>query len=68
VLLQQEQLHEVDGVPVQDSFGATLCYAEMLVRLRRTSGMAFSRARDMGRPDPASLERFERAAAEALTA
>lgn len=37
-VLVRSGVHEIDGVPVLDSYAALLAHAEMLVRLRRASG------------------------------
>lgn len=42
-MLVRNGLREVDGVPVLDSYGALLQFADMRVRLRRTTGLQTSR-------------------------
>lgn len=66
-LLRRGGVTEVDGVPVQDSYGATLCFAEMLDHLRRTSGIPISRTKSLGRADEAGVAHLRAAAARALT-
>ena len=42
-VLIRNGVHEIDGVPVLDSYGALLAHAEMLVRIRRCSGTTVKR-------------------------
>jgi len=42
-MLVRNRIHEVDGVPVLDSYACLLQHADMLVRLRRRTGMAVGR-------------------------
>jgi Asp/Glu/hydantoin racemase len=52
--LMRQGLRAIGGVPVLDAYGALLAYAEMLVRLQRTTGLAVSRAGGYARPDDAT--------------
>jgi allantoin racemase len=52
--LMRQGLRAIGGVPVLDAYGALLAYAEMLVRLRRTTGLSVSRAGAYARPDDAT--------------
>lgn len=54
VALVRNGLQVVDGVPVLDSYGALLGMAELLVRMRQTSGLSTGRNGRYARP-PASL-------------
>ena len=54
IALVREQLQVVDGVPVLDSYGALLGMAELLVRMRQTSGLSTGRNGRYARP-PAAL-------------
>jgi allantoin racemase len=58
-VLVRNQVREVDGVPVLDSYGALLGFAEMLVQLRRRSGLGVGRAGRYARP-PTSVVRHLR--------
>ncbi|GII24741.1 aspartate/glutamate racemase family protein [Planosporangium mesophilum] len=51
--LMRQGLRELGGVPVLDAYGALLAYAETLVRLRRTTGLATSRVGAYAKPDTA---------------
>jgi len=42
-MLVRNRLSEIDGVPVLDSYGALLQFADMRVRLRRSTGLMTSR-------------------------
>jgi Asp/Glu/hydantoin racemase len=55
-MLVRNRVREVDGVPVLDSYGALLQMAEMMVRLRRTTGLGPSRRSAYAKP-PAELMR-----------
>jgi Asp/Glu/hydantoin racemase len=43
LLLHSNGIHRIDDVPIMDGFATTLKTAEMLVSLRRTSGMSVTR-------------------------
>jgi allantoin racemase len=58
-VLVRNGCQEVDGTPVLDSYGALLGFAEMLVQLRRRSGLRTSRGGAYARP-PESLVRHLR--------
>jgi uncharacterized membrane protein affecting hemolysin expression len=49
----RQGLRAIGGVPVLDAYGALLAHAEMLVRLRRTTGLATSRVGAYAKPDAA---------------
>lgn len=66
-LIASAGLTEVDGVPIQDSFAAVLCYVEMLVKLNRLSGNGISRRHGMGRPGEEAIEGARKVAAELLS-
>ena len=51
-LLWANGVREIEGAAVVDVFGTSWAYADMLVRLRRTSGMQVSRRWHYQRPDP----------------
>jgi hypothetical protein len=53
LLLVRDGLQEVDGVPLLDSFGVVVAMAEMLVNLRKRTGLKVSRSGAYARP-PAS--------------
>ncbi|HEV7964797.1 MAG TPA: aspartate/glutamate racemase family protein [Actinoplanes sp.] len=51
--LMRQGLRAIGGVPVLDAYGALLAHAEMLVRLRRTTGLATSRVGAYAKSDAA---------------
>jgi len=53
-LLVRNNIREINGIPIMDSYGSVLAYAEMLVNLRRKSGLAVARRGVYARP-PAPL-------------
>jgi allantoin racemase len=53
-VLVSNKITQVDGVPVLDSYGSLIAFAEMLVQLRRKAGLAIARSGAYARP-PASL-------------
>jgi allantoin racemase len=53
-VLVRNDVREIDGVPVLDSYGSLLRFADMLVKLRGASGLATSRRGRYARP-PAAL-------------
>jgi Asp/Glu/hydantoin racemase len=65
-VLVRNGLQAVDGVPVLDSYGALLGMAEMLVRLRHTSGLATGRNGAYARPPAALLQHLRGVTGEAL--
>jgi len=54
ILMVRNELEEVDGVPVLDSYGALLSMAEMLVHLKERAGLRVSRSGAYATP-PASM-------------
>ena len=58
-MLVRNGLREIDGVPVLDSYGALLQFADMRVRLRRSTGLATSRRSTYAKP-PAEMMRHLR--------
>ena len=58
-LLVRNGIREIDGTPIFDSYGSVLAFAEMLVQLRRKSGLAVARRGIYARP-PAELLRHVR--------
>lgn len=53
--LMRKGVRELGGVPVLDAYGALLAHAEMLVRLRRSTGLSTSRTGRYARP-PAEVQ------------
>jgi hypothetical protein len=41
--LVRNKVRDIDGTPVLDSYGSLLAFAEMLVKLRRRSGLSVAR-------------------------
>lgn len=64
--LVKQGVREVDGVPVVDAFAVMLAHAEMLVRVRRATGLQISRTAHP-RPDAASLGQMRAATAAVLS-
>ena len=58
-VLVRNGLESVDGTPVLDSYGSLLAFAEMLVQLRRRSGLSIGRSGAYAQP-PESLVRHLR--------
>ena len=54
-IMVRHGLREVSGCPVLDSYGGLLNYAELLVGLRRRSGLSVGRRGAYARPDDAVL-------------
>lgn len=57
----------IDDVPVLDSYGLGLVYAEALVRLQQTVGLTISHAGHYGRPTDAHAAHFAAVTSAALT-
>jgi hypothetical protein len=55
IALVRNGLQVVDGVPVLDSYGALLGMAELLVRMRQTSGLTTGRNGRYARPQAALI-------------
>lgn len=66
-LLVRNGIDNVDGVPVFDSFGSVMATAEMLVRLRRTTGLRNARQGAYRRPDARFVAHARDIAIRALT-
>lgn len=64
--LVHNEVQEVDGLPVLDAYTILLSYAEMLVNLRRTTGMQASRAAYGPRPSDALTAHFRDGARSVL--
>jgi allantoin racemase len=64
--LVRQGVQHVDGIPVVDAFAVMLAHAEMLVRLRRNTGLGVSHAQNYGKPDALSLIHMRTAAAATL--
>jgi allantoin racemase len=65
-IMTRHQLREVLGSPVLDSYGGLLNFAEMLVGLRRRSGLATGRRAAYARPADQVLEHLRAVTASAL--
>ena len=66
--LVRRGIRALAGVPVLDAYGTLLSYAEMLVRLRRSTGTQVSHAGAYGRPTAEAIDHFAGATGEALLA
>ena len=58
-MLVRNHVHQIDDVPVLDSYGALLMHAEMMVRLRSRTGLATGRRTAYAKP-PADVMRHLR--------
>jgi uncharacterized membrane protein affecting hemolysin expression len=56
----------VEGTPVLDSYGALLAFAEMLVQLRRRSGLATGRRGVYARPSEQLVRHLRKITADVL--
>ena len=59
-------IREVDGTPALDSYGSVLAFAEMLVQLRRRSGLSVARGGAYARPPRRLLESLRRITSDVL--
>jgi len=59
-VLVRNKLDAVDGTPVLDSYGALLAFAEMLVQLRRRSGLSVGRRGAYAKPPESLLRHLRR--------
>lgn len=59
-VLVRNKLHAVGGTPVLDSYGSLLAFAEMLVTLRRRSGLSIGRRGAYARPPESVLRHLRR--------
>jgi allantoin racemase len=66
--LVRRGIRTLAGVPVLDAYGTLLSYAEMLVRLRRSTGTEVSHAGAYGRPPVAVVDHLAGVTGEALLA
>ncbi len=64
--LHRAGVREVCGIPVFDGFAAVFAYAEMMVRLRRSSGLVPSRAGDYAKAPGAAIEHVRRVTVTAM--
>jgi allantoin racemase len=65
-VLVHNEISNVDGAPVLDSYGAVIAMAEMLARLQRATGLRNSRKGMYSRPDRALVEHARSVAVEAF--
>lgn len=65
-LMVRNELTEVDGVPVMDSYGAVLAMAEMLVQMQQRTGLRVSRSGAYAKPSAAVVEHIRAVTARAL--
>jgi Asp/Glu/hydantoin racemase len=64
--LVRNQVHQVAGVPVLDSYGTLVAFAEMLVQLRRRAGLSVGRRGDYLRPSPDLVAHLRRVTIDSL--
>jgi len=67
IALVRNGLQVVDGVPVLDSYGALLGMAELLVRMRQTSGLTTGRNGRYARPQSALVQHLSGVTGGVLT-
>lgn len=65
--LMRRGVRALAGVPVMDAYGTLLSYAEMLVRLQRTTGMKVSHSGYYAGPGDAGFDHFTSVTVEALS-
>lgn len=65
-MLVRNGIREIDGVPILDSYGALLQMAEMMVRLRHTTGLGPSRRLCYAKPPPDLMSPLRRLTAGVL--
>ena len=65
-LLVRNGIREIDGVPIFDSYGSVLAFAEMLVQLRRKSGLLVARRGVYAKPPAALLNHIRGVTIEAM--
>jgi Asp/Glu/hydantoin racemase len=65
-VLVRNQVHQVAGVPVLDSYGTLVAFAEMLVQLRRRAGLCVGRRGDYLRPSPDLVAHLRRVTIDSL--
>ncbi len=59
-LLYENRVQRIAQVPVLDCVGATFLHAELMVRMRRATGLSIGRAWDHARPDDVMLQALRR--------
>lgn len=67
-VLVRNKVQDIEGVPVLDSYGALLAFAEMLVQLRRTSGLPIGRRGSYARPPEPIIRHLRKVTGAALEA
>ena len=65
-VLVRNQVHQVAGAPVLDSYGALVAFAEMLVQFRRRSGLSVGRRGDYLRPNADLISHLRSVSIDAL--
>jgi allantoin racemase len=65
-VLVRNQVHQVAGVPVLDSYGALVAFAEMLVQLRRRAGLSVGRRGAYLKPSPDMISHLRRVTIDSL--
>lgn len=65
-VLVRNGFHALDGTPVLDSYGSLLAFAEMLVQLRRRSGLSIGRRGAYAQPPESLVRHLRRITAEVL--
>jgi len=66
-VLVRNEVREIDGTPVLDSYGSLLAFAEMLVQLRRRSGLSVARGGAYARAPRKFVENLRRITVDYLS-
>ena len=66
-VLVRNEVREVDGTPILDSYGSLLAFAEMLVQLRRRSGLSVARGGAYARAPLGFVENLRRITSDYLS-
>lgn len=59
-MLVRNRVRAIDGVPVVDSYGALLQFADMMVRLRKTTGLGTARRMAYAKPPAEMMQHLRR--------
>ena len=67
IALVRNEVHAIDGTPILDSYGSLLAFAEMLVQLRRRSGLSVGRGGAYARAPQQFVDNLRRITVEYLS-
>jgi Asp/Glu/hydantoin racemase len=65
-VLVRNELQSIDGTPVLDSYGSLLAFAEMLIQLRRRSGLSIGRSGAYKQPPESLIRHLRRVTTQVL--